>query len=342
VAAGDDVRPPVLRGDDHDEVRRLMADPGFARLEWSLRRYLAWTLPAPRRTERDFWTVSAFPASGDGWHLFALTVHSVDTLVVYAPAGQPEVTGIRLTVDLFTILDRWGSLERFTDQLLGMHAEPRSGTAAVWVDSPRDLVRLLTVDGVVTAARRLHLDLMRRGPAPHRRSRSAELADRLLTPVDTPRPAEPADAQECLRRGAELDDQGRFEEAEPLYRRAAEAGHGPGMNLLGHLLLVQGRPQESEQWWRRGADAGDLDCMDMVGFLCDFAGEPDRAEQWWHRAADAGHSDAMISLGLLLRDRGDLAGAQELLRRAVESGDETTPDYIGALLVEPPSADTMA
>jgi len=39
---------PALRRDNHVGFNRLIADPRFARVQFALRRYIAWTLPAPR------------------------------------------------------------------------------------------------------------------------------------------------------------------------------------------------------------------------------------------------------------------------------------------------------
>lgn len=120
-------------------------------------------------------------------------MHTLETLFLHAPRSKPEITDFRLNVDLKTLLDRWGTLKRLMKQLRGLDADEapysvRPGIAALEVTNPRDFVRLLDIDGVVAAARRLNLDLMRKGPAINWKTHSLELADQLLTPVTTEQP----------------------------------------------------------------------------------------------------------------------------------------------------------
>ncbi len=337
---GQDTRPQHahLRRDNHVGFSRLVADPRFATVEYALRRYVSWTIPAPHRTELSYWTISARPGTLGGKRLFTLTVHNLETLFLYAPRSEPDVTDFRLNVDLKTLLGSWDTLDEFADQLWGLDVyEPRyrarPGVAALSVDNARDFVRLLSLDGVVAAARRLNVDLMRKGPALNWKSHCLDLADRLLAPAT----AEDlhvgtADPGRLVDIGSALDDQGRFEQAQPLYARAAEAGHAAGMFRLGILLDEQGERAEAERWWHQAAEAGDAQAMYLLGLISDDCGDTERAASWWRRAADAGHSGAAAGLGELIAEQGDLAGAEAAFRRAVELDDlDTALVNLGAL-----------
>ena len=78
-------------------------------------------------------------------------------------------------------------------------------------------------------------------------------------------------------------------------------GSGPGhldaMSNLGVLLDGQGKPDEAEEWWRKAADAGHLGAMSNLGALLAEQGKPEQAEEWWRKAADAEDTDAMSNLG---------------------------------------------
>ena len=56
------------------------------------------------------------------------------------------------------------------------------------------------------------------------------------------------------RLGGVYRRQGRVEDAEGWYRRAADAGSTPSMHLLGRLYEEQGRAAEVQEWLRRGEE----------------------------------------------------------------------------------------
>ena len=62
---------------------------------------------------------------------------------------------------------------------------------------------------------------------------------------------------------------------------------GSGRVLLGE----QGRQDQAEQWYRKAADAGDADAMVNLGALLAERGEEDQAGQWYRKAADARRRD---------------------------------------------------
>ncbi|WP_306212578.1 tetratricopeptide repeat protein [Actinoplanes sp. RD1] len=336
-----DMRPqyPALRRDNHPGFARLIADPRFVRVQYALRRYIAWTLPAPQRTELSYWALSARPGTSGGKRLCTLSVHNLETLYLYAPRREPEVIDFALNVDLETLVDRWGSLETFQEQLWGLHAEEapyraRPGVAGLEVTSPRDFVRLLSIDGVADAARRLNLDLMRKGPAINWKAHSLELTDLLLAPVVAARPApDAADPESLFTAAADLDDQGRFDEAHQLYRRASDGGHAAAMFLLGCLADERGDLDEAEGWWRRAAGAGHSDAAVELGHLLGDSGDRAGAEASFRHAVEIdGSCGALNALGALSYDRGDLEAAQAFFERAMAAGNTDTMVNLGQLL----------
>ncbi|TDE00512.1 sel1 repeat family protein [Jiangella asiatica] len=52
-------------------------------------------------------------------------------------------------------------------------------------------------------------------------------------------------------------ERGEFEAAEKLYRRAADAGHGPAMTRLGEVLYELGNDEEAAHYRRLAAESGD-------------------------------------------------------------------------------------
>jgi tetratricopeptide (TPR) repeat protein len=69
--------------------------------------------------------------------------------------------------------------------------------------------------------------------------------------------------------------------------RGDQARAGSGRVLLGE----QGKQDQAEQWYRKAADAGDADAMVNLGALLAERGEEDQADQWYRKAADARRRD---------------------------------------------------
>jgi hypothetical protein len=189
---GDDPRQerPEQRLRNRTKFDRLVADPRFDDLVPGLRRYVARTIPFPRRTELGSWSVSAVPSTNkDSWpRLLAVTVQALETLIVEAPVDDNTRTMVRINVDLAIILHRWGNLDRLRATFPAAYVREarynvRPGVLALEVEGTRNLMRLLDLDGVTDSARRLNLDLMRKGPAFQWQHHSYGLADRLLEPV---------------------------------------------------------------------------------------------------------------------------------------------------------------
>jgi tetratricopeptide (TPR) repeat protein len=132
--------------------------------------------------------------------------------------------------------------------------------------------------------------------------------------------------------GVLLYKRGDIDEAEPWYRRAAEAGNTYAMTNLGILLNERGDTDEAEVWYRRASEVGHVTAMYGLGILLKNRGDLDEAEAWHRRATEAGSTDSMFSLGVLFYEKGNLDEAEAWYRRAAEAGHIWAMDNLGQLL----------
>ena len=153
-----------------------------------LNAYVQTAIPSPRTTERDWWALSCLPATARAKgqrRLATLSVYLMETLFLYHvdDAGRPHIDG-RLNVSR-TALER----------SVGPISELRSASDLWWFDrapyasAEGDAVALrfegaagfgkLTEElpGIDEAARRLVIDLMRRGRTNYGRHHCYDLAD---------------------------------------------------------------------------------------------------------------------------------------------------------------------
>jgi TPR repeat protein len=129
--------------------------------------------------------------------------------------------------------------------------------------------------------------------------------------TDASRPANDessADATELLDRGAQLEFEGRTDEAIDIYEQLAENGNTEAMVRLGFLILagLVDDPQdidfeEAFEWFVKGADGGNVDAMRQVAMCYQLGmGVPQsdtNAAAWLMSAAEAGDPAAMGMLG---------------------------------------------
>ncbi|WP_051755112.1 tetratricopeptide repeat protein [Nocardia sp. NRRL WC-3656] len=139
-----------------------------------------------------------------------------------------------------------------------------------------------------------------------------------------------SDAAALFGGAVAAEDAGRTQEAEALYRRAADLGHVTAMNNLA-LLLEAERPECAEEWFRKAADAGHTGAMTTLGVLLEKRGRVEEGEAWYRRAADTGEPNAMFNLGLLLEDAGKSEPAELWTRRAADAGHATAMFNLGVL-----------
>ncbi|GAB4058405.1 GIY-YIG nuclease family protein [Catellatospora paridis] len=175
--------PPQLRQRQQYRFARLAADERFPALAELLHRYLAWTVPSPGRTELSYWSLSAVPTTNSATYprLLTLSVHTLETLYVCTPKARPDELMIVLNADLGTLLDHHGSLNSFESRTGAVVREAdyavRSSVATLETGSTAEARDLLAEPSVMAAARRLNLDLMRKGPTMHWRSHCYDLGD---------------------------------------------------------------------------------------------------------------------------------------------------------------------
>lgn len=144
-----------------------------------------------------------------------------------------------------------------------------------------------------------------------------------------------------LTQGEQLLLAGRFDEALPLIRKAAEAGYPMAMSQLGQCLwLGQGGPvdlQKAHEWCRRAADKGDRRGKTLLGyFYLEGIGVPkdERAAlSWLQQGAELGHAKAQFLLARFHLDGRlvprDPARAMELYGKAAEQGDAESLSMLG-------------
>lgn len=335
VGAGARPDRPELRAANLPKFRTLQADPRFGALLPAVRRYLARTMP-PRRTEFSRWSVSARPATNEhAWpRLLTVSVNCLETLYAGAPAGEPHRTIFHVNVDLAVMQRQWGAdVEELAERFgavyyyqAGYRARP--GVLALQVEGARNLIRLLDVPGVVEAARRLNLDMMRKGPALQRRSHSFALADLLLEPVP---PADaPADA-DAFQQGELCAERGEHEQAELWYARAAATGYqgvrrNPDWSSIwaliawGRQFAADGDLPSAASCYESAADAGATEAYLDLGDTRLELGETGDAAAAFRTAAACGHHAGWHGLGLVHHERGELRQARRHYLRAVDFG----------------------
>lgn len=334
---GDEVRPDraQVRLSNQGRFDRVADDPRLAAVLPAVRRYLAWTVPFPRRTEFSHWSISAVPDTNkNSWpRMLTVTLHSLETLFVGAPIDEQHRTIFQLNVDQATMRRRWPELDDLRDAFVAASVHEggyavRPGVLALAVDGARNFMRLLDVDGVVEAARRLNLDMIRKGPAMQWKSHSFGLADLLLDQVADPTRGMDGDPLGC---GLAADALGDIRRAEKLYRLAADAGIPEAAFRLGDLHTELCDDEQAAFWYegaerggyhgvRRAADFGNTYGLMELAKRTAEEGDLSAAADLFQRAADGGATEAYAELGFLFEDRGETAAAEVAYRCAAETG----------------------
>ena len=113
---------------------------------------------------------------------------------------------------------------------------------------------------------------------------------------------------------------GHKDEAEQLYRRAAETGDLTAAGTLGALLHERGEIGQARDWLTRAADGGSEEAAYNLGVLALGLGERSEAIARFRRAADAGFVPAMAALAIIFGEDGDSGQSEAWLTRAFEHG----------------------
>jgi TPR repeat protein/serine/threonine protein kinase len=135
------------------------------------------------------------------------------------------------------------------------------------------------------------------------------------------------------RKGMELYDAKRYDEAFPLVKRAAESGHARSQSALGWMYdNGKGVAQDYTQavyWFRKAADQGDAHGESNLGVMYENgqAVKQDYAQavSWYRKAADQGAAYAEAHLGSMYQHgRGvaqDYGQAVSWYRKSADQGD---------------------
>lgn len=126
-----------------------------------------------------------------------------------------------------------------------------------------------------------------------------------------------------LRQGLALHQSGKFDDAEPLYRRvlARQPSHPAANHLLGLIKLQQGQAEKAVALISRAVHLRGTDpqyhCN--LGVALNASGQPERAIASFERAIELqpGYADAFSNRGMALKALGRLTEAVESYQRAV-------------------------
>src|SRR5665213_2581875 len=94
----------------------------------------------------------------------------------------------------------------------------------------------------------------------------------------------------------------------------------PSSSAAGDDLLADGRSDEAEAAYERAAEAGDGVASGKLGVLREHRGETDGARQAYRAGDEAGDGFATLHLGLLLAAADEWEAAEAAFARAAERG----------------------
>ncbi|KUL31444.1 hypothetical protein ADL15_22175 [Actinoplanes awajinensis subsp. mycoplanecinus] len=334
---GDDERPnrPQVRIANQSRFERLATDARLAAVLPAVRRYLAWTIPSPRRTEFSRWSISAVPDTNKNSapRMLTITLHSLETLHVWAPFEEQHRTIFELNVDLATMQRHWPDPDDLHEAFGAAFVQDciyrvRPGVLRLAVEGARNFMRLLDLGGVVEAARRLNLDMIRKGSALQWKSHSFGLADLLLEPPAVPTEHKGPDP---LSRGLAADALGDLPRAKHFYRVAAGTGQPEAAFRLGDLHTELRDDEQATFWYaraerdgyhgvRRSPDFGNTYALMELAMHHVQEGDPSTAVHFYQRAICSGSTEAYAELGLLLEELGEATEAEVAYERSGQAG----------------------
>ena len=96
------------------------------------------------------------------------------------------------------------------------------------------------------------------------------------------------------------DRAGRAEQAEILFRRAADAGSYRSMTELGIRFMTTSRETDATDWLRKAATAGKGDAMIALAYLATRADNTEEANSWLAKAASASCDPLLLASFALL------------------------------------------
>jgi tetratricopeptide (TPR) repeat protein len=129
------------------------------------------------------------------------------------------------------------------------------------------------------------------------------------------------DADELIELGCDLADDGRQQDAEWCFRRAAELGDTIGSFNLGNALAAQRRWEEAVAAYEVAVAGGEVDAWRNLGLVLEDLGDLAGAMRAYRGAADAGDLEGGLQLAFLLRDQGERHQAMDVAQRIAAAGD---------------------
>jgi hypothetical protein len=162
--------------DDHSQLLGL------------LRLYIHGCVPAYRRTEYSFWSVSCMPSTNAAFfpRLAVVNMNIMETFVVDHPKHEPNNVLSFVILSKARLLERYPSKQAFYRQYPGTEWWQSNYRAAgedqmkVELGNLSSAIRVLADPAVQSAAGLLNLDLMRKGGNIYARFHCFELADQLI------------------------------------------------------------------------------------------------------------------------------------------------------------------
>jgi hypothetical protein len=168
------------RPDEADLRRRyvarfseLQSHRNFQDVVSALRLYVSKCIPAPRRTELGYWSVSCLPSRGSGRLLACVSIHWQEVLLIGEDEQGPWA-GLNLAG---TPLVDAGE---FTPDEVQSRYVPGGADQASLTFHLNELAEVLEEPAALQAARMLNVRLMRKGKCNFGRSHCLELADQIL------------------------------------------------------------------------------------------------------------------------------------------------------------------
>lgn len=147
-------------------------DPDYRNTLPLLRRYIQETIPAFRRTEYSFWSLSCAPSTGrrSAPRIFTFNIANMETFVVGLDRSDPNLYWGFVNLSNDKMFEEYGStwMNDFQNVLGGIEAEVSDyhtagrDQARIWFSSLETCWDLLSNPGLLNAARLFNLNAMRR------------------------------------------------------------------------------------------------------------------------------------------------------------------------------------
>jgi TPR repeat protein len=134
--------------------------------------------------------------------------------------------------------------------------------------------------------------------------------------------AEAGDAPAVTALALMLHDRGDLAGVEELLNAAIGKGHADAVTHFATSLAQQGQLADAERWYRAAAQADHAPAMNGLGNICTMRAGSAAGRPWYEKAAERGDTNAMLNLGCLNARAGDVARAREWFQQAAANGDE--------------------